>query len=256
MAPPLSGPPIAEVETLGWVERFSPFGVFHLVVFVSAVVLIVGSCVLGRRWRGGAREKRLRTGWIVFTLLWQAGAVVWWVAPMDYGSDVLPLHVCDIAAWVAPLALALQTRWLRAWLYFWAIGLSTQAFFTPVLQAGAGEAHFWLFWIGHLQIVGSAIYDVAVLGYRPKIRDLAIVVTISLIYGAIMLGVNVAFGSNYGYLGDSEPDAPTLIDHLGTWPFRLLPLVSLGVAAMALAWLPWALVARANGEDAAETDPN
>ncbi len=239
-------PPPTTLETtgLGWIERFTSFGVFHLVVFVLAVVLIVGSCALGRRWRGMVKEKRLRTAWIVFTLAWQAFAVAWWVAPMNFADDVLPLHVCDIAAWVAPLALAMQTRWLRAWLYFWAIGLSTQAFFTPVIQEGAGDARFWLFWIGHLQIVGSAIYDVAVLGYRPKIRDLAVVVTISLVYAAVMLALNIAFGWNYGYLGRGSPDAPTLIDHLGAWPFRLLPLVSLGVAAMALAWAPWALVAR------------
>ncbi len=248
MTPP--PPPSTDIVNTGWLESFAPFGVFHLIVFVSAVVLIVGSSMLGRRWRGGPKERRLRAGWIVFSLLWQALAVIWWVAPMNFEDDVLPLHVCDIAAWVAPLALGLQVRWLRSWLYFWAIGLSTQAFFTPVLDAGAGQTHFWLFWIGHLQIVGSAIYDVSVLGYRPRIRDLAVVVTISLVYGVIMLGLDVAFGWNYAYLGDSKPDAPTVIDHLGAWPFRLLPLVSLGVAAMALAWLPWALVDRAKGRAA------
>lgn len=243
----------ASPPTSSWVETFSPFGVFHALVFVSAVLLVIGSCLLGRRWRGRRGECRLRMAWILFTLLWQVGAVIWWVAPMDFEDDVLPLHVCDIAAWVAPLALALQARWLRAWLYFWAIGLSTQAFFTPVVREGVGYPHFWLFWVGHLQIVGSAIYDVSVLGYRPKIRDLAVVVTISLIYGSVMLGMNIAFGWNYGYLGSGTPDSPTLIDHLGPWPFRLLPLITLAISAMALAWLPWALVDRMNNKNGART---
>lgn len=240
-----------------WVEAFTPFGAFHATVFLAATLLVIGSCALGRRWRGGAKERRLRAGWIAFTLVWQAGAVIWWVAPMEFEDDVLPLHVCDIAAWVAPIALATQARWVRAWLYFWAIGLSTQAFFTPVVREGLGSAHFWLFWVGHLQIVGSAIYDVAVLGFRPRIRDLAVVVTISLVYGAVVLALDVAFGWNYGYLGASAPDSPTLIDHLGPWPLRLIPLVTLGLAAMALAWLPWALIDRrpgGAGDAATESD--
>ena len=193
--------------------------------------------------------------WIAFTLLWQAGSVIWWVAPMDFTSDVLPLHVCDIAAWVAPLALWTQVRWARSWLYFWAIGLSTQAFVTPVLRDGFATPHFWLFWVGHLQIVGSAIYDVVVLGYRPKIRDLAVVVTISLVYGAIVMALNLTFGWNYAYIGNRAPESPTLVDHLGPWPFRVLPLVTLAFSAMALAWLPWALADRARGrrEGAQET---
>jgi hypothetical integral membrane protein (TIGR02206 family) len=244
--------PTPAPASLGWTEAFTPFGPFHAIVVLLAIVLVAGSCVLGRRWRGGPFEPRLRSGWIAFTLLWQVGSVIWWVAPMDFNEDVLPLHVCDIAAWVAPLALWTQARWLRAWLYFWAIGLSTQAFVTPVLRDGLAYPHFWLFWVGHLQIVGSAIYDVAVLGYRPKIRDLAVVITISVVYGVFVMALNLTFGWNYAYIGKGAPDAPTLIDHLGPWPFRVLPLVSLAFGAMALAWLPWALADRAKANRATE----
>jgi len=40
--------------------------------------------------------------------------------------------------------------------------------------------------------------------------------------------------------------APTLIDHLGPWPLRVVWIVLLAAAAFILAWLPWWLYERIN----------
>lgn len=244
MTPPLTAP----VGAASWLDAFEAFGAFHLIIVGVSVTLIAGSCWLGRRWRPGPGERRLRLGWIWFTLLWQGWAIGWYLGPMRFDDDVLPLQLCDLAALVAPAALWSQRRWLRSVLYFWAIGLSTQAFITPVERAGAGEVVFWLFWVGHLQIVGSAIYDAAVLGFRPRARDLRFVILVTLGYVAVMLALNLALGSNYGYVGRARPDSPTLIDVLGPWPWRLVPLCALGIAALTLAWLPWAIADRARAD--------
>ncbi len=232
--------------SLAWLDAFEPFGAVHAVVVLGAVALVVGSCVLGRRWRRrgqASREIRLRGAWVGFTMGWQAFATLWYLLNGDL-SVSLPLHVCDLAAWIAPLALWLQKRPLRALLYFWAIALSTQAFFTPVLGEGVGRLQFWFFWVGHLQIVGSAIYDAAVLGFRPRLRDLVFAAGALLVYGLAMFGLNIALGTNYGYVGDSDPSRPTVIDHLGPWPGRVFALYGLSVLAMALTWVMWPLGAR------------
>lgn len=235
-------------QTWSWAAEFRAFTPFHLLVAAACAALIVGSVALGRRWRGTARERRLRGVWVWATLAWQALALVWWLLPANFDPGTsLPIHLCDLAAWVAPLALLTQDRRLRALLYFWGIGLSTQAFFTPVLREGYATYEFWLFWVGHLQIVGSAVYDCAVLGYRPRFAHWWRVVLFNLALVGVVMVVNdwavpLAFGgggANYWYVGRTLPEAKTLLNALGPWPGRVAWLALLGATAMLLAWAPW-----------------
>ena len=50
----------------------------------------------------------------------------------------LPLHVCDICMFVAPLSLLLGRRPLRAIAYFWGLGMSSLSFVFPDLRFGPG----------------------------------------------------------------------------------------------------------------------
>ncbi len=233
-----------------WATDFHPFTAQHAASSLTCLALIAGACWLGRRWRregprGEAKELRLRWAWIAFTVGWQAFAVVYWLLPANFRlGQSLPLHLCDLAAWVAPLALWLQTRWLRSLLYFWGIGLSTQAFFTPVLEQGHGDIRYWLFFIGHTQIVGSAVYDAAVLGFRPRLRDWGTASLLTFAWMAAIMPLNIALDLNYGYIGDQRTEKPTLIDSLGPWPLRILWLVLLGQLAFFLIYIPWPLAER------------
>jgi hypothetical integral membrane protein (TIGR02206 family) len=230
-----------------WATDFHPFTAQHAASSLTCLALIAGACWLGRRWRrqgppGHAKEHRLRAVWIITTVAWQAFAIVYWLLPANFRLEQsLPLHLCDLAAWVAPLALWLQARWLRSLLYFWGIGLSTQAFVTPVLEQGHADLRYWLFFIGHTQIVGSAIYDVAVLGFRPRLRDLAIGSAITLAWVAAITPLNIAFDLNYGYVGQHDPERPTIIQKLGPWPLRMLWLIIIGLSAFALIYAVWPL---------------
>lgn len=227
-----------------WITEFRAFSALHLVTVVVLAVAMAGSCGLGRRWRGTRSEWRLRLGWSVFTLVWNAAALVFYLVPANFDPrESWPLHVCDVAAWVAPAALLTQRRWLRTLLYFFGIGLSSQAFVTPVVEEGVGSLRYWLFWIGHTQIVGSALYDVAVLGYRPRWRDLLIAAGSLVAYALLVTPINLAWGLNYGYIGDARPERPTLIDRLGPWPLRLVPMLGLALGVFTLAWAVWAVPA-------------
>jgi len=238
---------------------FTPFGPMHAATAgVFAVSMAVAS-VLGRRWRGTAREGAFRRGWAGWVVVWQIGAVAYWARPSGFDlASSLPLQLCDVAVWIAPFALMTQKRWLRAVLYFWAIGLSTQAFFTPVLAEGPAHPKFWLFWVGHTQIVGSAIYDVAALGFRPRLRDFVHGMIANAAYFALVMPLNLAFGLNYGFVGNVTPEHRTLIDSLGPWPLRLVWIFLLVHTIMLALWLVWPLseriaragwAARVRGED-------
>jgi len=66
-------------------------------------------------------------------------------------------------------------------------------------------------------------------------------------YFALILPFDLAFGYNYGYVGKSRPDQPSLIDVLGPWPQRLVAIILLVSGAMLLLLIPWE-VARKWGE--------
>lgn len=247
---------------MNWRYEFQPFSLFHLLATGLCVAFMIGLVMLGRRWHGTPREPRLRWSWAAFIAASQVFALIWWFLPgqLDWGRS-LPLHVCDIAVLSALLAMVFPKRWLFVLLYFWGIGLSTQAFFTPILQFGWAYVYFWLFWIGHTIIVGSAIYAVVVLGFRPQWRDFGLAVAASLGYLAVVFPLNAIFGFNYGFVGPTEPENPTIVDHLGPWPLRVVWISLLALLALFLAFIPWPIARaiaarRRSGESSPDPQPD
>lgn len=238
-------------EPIDWLNEFRPLTYQHaLVVLACVVVMVVVPMIAARiRRREERRERVIRKtlGWS--TIAWQVWINLWWLQS-GTGENNLPLHVCDIAAILSGVSLlTARARWATTLVYFWGLALSTQAFITPVLEAGMNSPAFWSFWVGHTQIVGIAIYHVAVLGYRPRVRDLGMITAINVGYVAAALVTNAMLNANYGYIGNTTPDKPTLIDALGPWPWRAVWLALIGNAACVAAWLPWAIMRRFNRED-------
>lgn len=225
-------------------DEFNAFSAHHAVVVAACLCVMIALCALGRvsSVRG---ERRVRLAWVGALVAWQSWMLVLWLLPTNFDPrESYPLHLCDLAVWLAPIALVGGQRWARALLYFWAIGLSTQGFCTPVLTEGMGDWRYWSFWVGHTQIVGSAAYDVVVRRFGPHAGDLGFAVGVGLVYGALMFALDARTGWNYGYVGPSEPGPRTIIDALGPWPLRAVWVVLLAVLAQALAWAPWAVARR------------
>lgn len=227
-------------------ETFAPFSGLHLLSVVVCACLIASLIAMGRGLRGTPAEARLRRTWAIFALGYWAAYIVWW---NWNGLDVyggLPLHLCDINGLVAPLALLTLNRWARATLYFWTFTLTLQAFIQPLLSNGPAHLAFWAFWAGHTIIMASAVYDVAVLRFRPEWGDVGRVIIASLAYVAIVMPLNLELGTNYGFIGDPPPDKviPPIIDAMGPWPQRALVVMALGIIGFVIVLLPWRLVSR------------
>lgn len=181
-------------------------------------------------------EKRAAT---LYLLLWIA-VHGWWLLPANFNpARSLPLNICDIVTFLTPLALIWHKRELIALLYFWGIGFSLQGLLTPDLGLGLLSPWFWLFWLDHAVIVGTAVYMVVVHRFRPTRRDYGLAVRAGLLYLICVFPINAIFGFNYGYLGNSRPSQPTLIDWLGSWPWRVGYMVVLACLGMALLLAPW-----------------
>jgi hypothetical integral membrane protein (TIGR02206 family) len=228
-----------------WLEDFVPFTLLHILSVAACAALMLGACLIGRRLCNTLHERRFRLAWGCFALAFIAARNIFYLRPAKYDPQIsLPLHVCDLAVAAAALAMLWPIRPWRTLLYFWGIGLSVQAFLTPTLQFGVAYPQFWMFWIGHTIIVGSAVYDVIIGGYRPTGRDFALATGVTLFYGVAIAALDWMLDLNYGFLGPMTPSNPTVITDLGPWPGRILVIFALGTLEFLALWRVWPLARR------------
>lgn len=234
------------VSQAGRWDVFVPYSGLHLLSVAACFAMIAALVLLGRRL-SATTEPRLRWAMALFAfMVWGAYNIAWNWKGID-PQNGLPLHICDIGGLLAPLALLTLNRWLRATLYFWAMALTSQAFIQPTLTYGPTSFLFWCFWIAHTIIFGYAIYDLAVLRFRPDWSDFGRASVVTLGYVAVVLPIDVSFGANYGYVGNPAlaKDIPPFVAALGPWPERVVIIAGLVGLAFLLALLPWRLRARA-----------
>jgi hypothetical integral membrane protein (TIGR02206 family) len=245
-----------------WENRFRPYTLTHLCV-VLAFAALVAVIVMTRRCDIVADDPPLRRrvdrviGWIALAMACFVQAATLWPSRFDYRAS-LPLHICDIVMFVAPLALLLHWRSLRVIGYFWGLGLSSISFIYPDLWFGPAHFQFWVFWAGHAAIVGSALYDITGCGFRPKWHDYRFIAWFSLAYVAIIFPIDWAFHLNYGYIGKTFGGQRSPVDFLGTWPWRVPLMVLMALATMFALLLPWVIqrkIAAAKHESAADPAP-
>lgn len=215
-------------------EPFRAFTLTHGAAVLVIVLLITLWITIGLRQRADnptPLERKL--AWINLAI-WFA-AHLWWVIPpaLDI-KTTLPLQLCHVAAVVASLLLLTRRRWIRTLVFFWGFGLSTQAVLTPSLTDPPTSIWFWGFWQQHGFLLAVAVYDVMVYRYRPGWRDYRFACLATFTYALAVLPVNLLLGANYGFVGDSRPDTPSIVDVLGPWPQRLLLIIVLVAATFAV----------------------
>lgn len=224
-------------------DSFERGSVTHLLVLLVSASLVAVAVFVQRTTRSRLPQKadRLRFGAGVVVLLFQIVHNVYWLALREDGFSIeesLPLHFCDITGFIAAAALMFPDRRLVTLLYFWGVGLSSTAFVIPVIVEGPAFLVFWTFWVSHLIIVGGGIFFVLAEGYQPGLRDLLFSLAVTTAYLLCLLAINLAIGTNYGYVAKDSP--PTAF--LGAWPVPRLPLLFLGGALLqTAAWVPFGI---------------
>ena len=240
----------AGAASAAWFDTFAAFTWLHAVtavVFFTSVAAIIRA---GRAWRGTSRERTLRLGLVWSIVASQVFSFVWFMLPARFAWGVsLPLQICDVLPWVGAIAMWRGSAWARSVAYFVGLGLTTQAFVSPTVQAGLLSVHFWLFWTVHAQILGCGLYPVLVQGWRPGPREYAMAVIGLWCYSALILPFDIVTGLNYGFMGPSKPLVPTAIDAMGAWPGRLVLMFAVVHTMMGLLLVPWVVRTLRRGVD-------
>jgi hypothetical integral membrane protein (TIGR02206 family) len=161
-------------------------------------------------------------------------------------ADALPLHLCGVAAYLTAAVLLTNSRRLFGVVYFWAVGGTLLALVTPDLPVPLPEPMALGFFASHGLVLVGVAHAAFGLGLRPRRRD----VLASWLWlhagAAVLLPLNLALGTNHLYLL-KKPPGPTLLDHLGPWPWYLASCSAIALAQN-LAWqAPWEMAARRAG---------
>ena len=172
--------------------------------------------------------------WVLYNVYYFHPAVFAW-------PTSLPLHTCDVLGLLGGAVLLWPFPSGRAVLFSSALGMASQAIFTPTGDQDPLSLRFWLYWTLHAGIVAAMLFDLAVNRYEPRWRDLRFVLFFDVIYLAIVLPIDLVFDWNYGYLGRQTPGETTLLDVLGPWPLRAVNVVLIALLVQLAMFGLWCL---------------
>lgn len=220
-----------------------PFQPFSLEHFAAIAIGSMASAALMLAGKRGGNSRVLATALLAFLNLsaYPFNQAAWLSLGKPLALDnILPLHLCDIAAMTAGFALITRRPLLCALTYFWGLAATFQALLTPAIHVGFPAWPFLTFFIQHFAIVAAALYLPVVEGWRPKSplwKSPLEVYGWSIAYLVFALSINRLLDTNFGF-ASHPPDNPSLIDHLGPWPWYLLWMQLIAIVLFLLLALP------------------
>lgn len=208
----------------------------HVGALLVIAVCITGVVVAARRRPGS---------WLrVFAIVLVVDEVSWWVYLATGGGEPgqraqpLPLQLCDVAIFVAAVALWTRSTLLVEVTYFWALAGTLQAILTPDLPQHLPSYPYFQYYIAHGGVVGAALALVVGLRIHPRPWAVVRVAVLTLAFAAFVGVVDIATGADYLYLR-AKPPSPTPLDLLGPWPVYLVAAALVGFALFAVLDAPF-----------------
>ena len=211
------------------------FGPLHTSLLMAIALIAVALPLLCRRGFVPMRGARLTIGWAL-----GINELIWWIyrySREGVHTANLPLQLCDLTVWLAVFGCLTVVPTLVEFAYFAGIAGAGMALLTPNLFSPWPSYPAIYFFVAH----GGIVIAVALLafGNYARFRPAAVWRSFGLLlcYAALVGVVNAALGSNYMFLC-RKPDNPSLLDHLGPWPWYLAGGAAAGLAFFWLLWLP------------------
>jgi hypothetical integral membrane protein (TIGR02206 family) len=227
---------------------FQPFTAEHFIALAIGAVAMAAFLMAGTRG-GSSRHRATRLLAILNLSVYPLSTLAWMTVDTENSIDnLLPFHLCDLTALAAGFALLTRRPWLGTITYFWGLAATAQALLTPAITVGFPALPFVMFFIHHFAVVIAALYLPLALGWRPKSpwwRSATEMVGLSVIYLFFAMGINRLLGSNFAFVS-RPPDNPSLIGHLGPWPWYIVSLLGIAMAMYLLLALPFASRKRSN----------
>jgi len=223
-------------------NRFVVFSSTHLLTVAMGCFVLGVLLISARRSREVAMP--LTRAVLAFLCLTAYGysQYAWSTCSHELDLDnILPFHLCDIAGFLAGYALLSRKPWAQELTYYWGLAATLQALITPAILYNIPHLTYFTFFVHHFAIVGAACFIPLCDGWRPltpwwrsPLRAF-LCVNLYLVLAGLL---NFSLGTNFGFVAH-PPENPSLIDHLGPWPFYLLSFEIIAWILFCLLTLPW-----------------
>jgi hypothetical integral membrane protein (TIGR02206 family) len=152
----------------------------------------------------------------------------------------LPLHLTDAVTVVAAVALWTRRPLTFELTWFWGLTASLLAILTPDLGADDRFPSFfyWHYFVTHGGVVVAAVFLGVGLGLSARPGAVGRIFLATLAWAAVAALGNLLTGGNYMFFRE-KPDAATLLDYMGPWPWYIGTAALLALALFALLDLPF-----------------
>lgn len=220
---------------------FASFSQTHIATLIFSLGFLILLIVVGRNL---TRQQNLLIGRClsVFLSLTVILFIVFHIQfeRFDIAVD-LPLSICNLFAFTAPLLFWNPNPKRMEVVYFAVMSGTFQAIITPDLYVGFPTYGFFKYWISHVGLVIIVIHYLLSFQLRPRAKGIFITFVWLNLYLMIIVPINLLLDANYFYLME-KPINPSILDLFGPWPTYLLVSEVLAMAFFALAYLPimWA----------------
>lgn len=213
---------------------FQSFGITHLTVlglFVLAAAVLIFLTRTGSLQVARPLEVALAA---MLLLQWPVNLWVAWKSGTLQAGNLLPLHFCDVAAFLGALALIRRQAEVCELLYFWGLAGTLQGLITPALTLDWPHPRFIMFFVLHCGVVLAALQVVIGRGVMPRhgaaIRAIGWLAVYAVVAGSANFLLRLGgLDANFGFLCAKPPTA-SLFDFLGPWPWYI-------GAILPIAWL-------------------
>lgn len=225
---------------MGFFATTPPFVVFggvHLITLICTALIGSFLVVRAHRRRGQTRSQdRLLAAFLL--LIYPVNLLAGWRLGMLNRDNMLPCHLCDVAAICGAAALWFKNQRLAELVWFWGLAGTFNGLITPALAESFPSPGFFAFFALHSGVVIAAVYLVVGLGLRPMPGAVRRAFWGIQLYLVMAAAVNLLTGSNYGFLR-SKPVQASLLDLLGPWPYYIFGLELLALLLFNLLYLPF-----------------
>jgi hypothetical integral membrane protein (TIGR02206 family) len=216
---------------------FQPFSISHLIPIIFFVVSTILWIRVARNWN----EERQFQSAFLFSLSLAFAVLLWmfhkkYTGKFDIRED-LPFHLCDILTLVIPVALYYRSRWFFAVLYFWVLAGTLQAVITPDLKQPFPHFMYFRYWWIHCGMISLVIFCLATFRWQIYFRDIKNAMIGANVYLVFSVGINLITDGNYFFVM-RKPDAVTLLDFLGPWPWYLITAQLVMLVSFLIYYLP------------------
>src|SRR4030081_962184 len=155
-------------------------------ILTLAVIAVLTAVLVIAARRGGAWTVPAARALAIVIVANEASWWVWLGFQHTWSfSYALPLHLCDVAAFVAAAALWTRRPLLVELTYFWGLAGTSNSLITPNIADHFPSYLYFQFYIAHAAIVAAALFLVVGLRISPRRGALTRVIALTLVLAVV-----------------------------------------------------------------------